>query len=63
MRSPVIADLFRLTVQPTQRWTSHSQPDFDRLSRGQKRRSRRPQRGIAHVTNIYVAPVRRLEAA
>ncbi len=63
LRPPVIADLFGLTVQPTQPWTSHPQPDFDRLSRGQKPRRRRPQRGIAHVTNIYVAPVRRLEAA
>ena len=61
---PVIADLSGLTIQPTQRWTSHSQPDFDRLSRGQNCRRRRPEGGIAHVRNIYVLPVKRgLEAA
>ena len=63
LQPPVIADLFGLIVQPTQRWTSHSQPDWTAYLEASSVDCRRPQRGIAQVRNTYLLPVRGLEAA
>jgi hypothetical protein len=57
LQPPVIADLFGLIVQPTQRWTSHSQPDWTAYLEARCVDVAAGREGIAHVTNIYVPPV------
>jgi hypothetical protein len=55
---PVIAELFGLIVRPTQRWTSHSQPDWTAYLKARSVDFAARREGITPVTNIYVLPVK-----